>query len=113
LQAQLATTKANESRLQNELHTQLAKSHNELRLQSELEAELARGRQLRAELEVQLNTSKLTEVELQAEVSRFVQEVSAQCKELDLLRNNLILAQRKLAKLEEESAPFGIEKFRE
>ncbi|CAN8032360.1 unnamed protein product [Ixodes persulcatus] len=113
LQAQLATTKANESRLQNELHTQLAKSHNELRLQSELEAELARGRQLRAELEVQLNTSKLTEVELQAEVSLFVQEVSAQCKELDLLRNNLILAQRKLAKLEEESAPFGIEKFRE
>ncbi|CAN7977461.1 unnamed protein product [Ixodes persulcatus] len=113
LQAQLATTKANESRLQNELHTQLAKSHNELRLQSELEAEPARGRQLRAELEVQLNTSKLTEVELQAEVSRFVQEVSAQCKELDLLRNNLILAQRKLAKLEEESAPFGIEKFRE
>ncbi|CAN7987227.1 unnamed protein product [Ixodes pacificus] len=113
LQAQLATIKANESRLQNELHTQLAKSHNELRLQSELEAELARGRQLRAELEVQLNTSKLTEVELQAEVSRFVQEVSAQCKELDLLRNNLILAQRELEKLKEESAPFGIEKFRE
>ncbi|CAN7943942.1 unnamed protein product [Ixodes hexagonus] len=51
LQAQLATSKANESRLQNELHTHLAKSRNELRLQSELEAELARGRKLRAELE--------------------------------------------------------------
>ncbi|CAN7949879.1 unnamed protein product [Ixodes hexagonus] len=113
LQAQLATSKANESRLQNELHTHLAKSRNELRLQSELEAELARGRKLRAELEVQLNTSKLTEVELQAEVSRFVQEVSSQCKELDLLRNNLILAQRDLEKLKEESVPFGIEKFRE
>ncbi|CAN8002667.1 unnamed protein product [Ixodes pacificus] len=99
LQAQLATIKANEPRLQNELHTQLANSHNESRLQ--------------AELEVQLNTSKLTEVKLQAEVSRFVQEVSAQCKELDLLRNNLILAQSDLEKLKEESSPFGIEKFRE
>lgn len=48
-----------------------------------------------------------------AAVSLFEQKVSTLCKELDILHDNLILAQCNLEKLKEESVPFEIEKFRE
>lgn len=117
LQAQLATSKNNEFRLQRALDAQLAVCREiRQKLQAEVDAHLATSKnnfKQQAELEVRLNRSKETEVDLQAEVSRLVQRLSSLGKELNLLRDELVCAQSNFTKLEEQSCPFGIEKFKD
>lgn len=113
LQERLATSRSNELRLQKELEAHLVMR---LKLQSEIQSHLDMARnnsKQRAELEVRLNRSTETQVELQAEVSRLEQRLSNQDKELNLLRDELVTAQSNLRKMEEGSCPFGVEKFQD
>lgn len=106
LEMKLAASRENEQKLQQQLDRQEAVSRESvLSLQAQLNAQ-------RSELQACSAASKQTE-DLQKELHDVQHKLTAQGKELGLLRDELIQAQRKIESLEKKNAPFGIEKFQE
>ncbi|XP_077506772.1 uncharacterized protein LOC144115992 [Amblyomma americanum] len=63
-------------------------------------------------LEEQLKSSKARELEARAEVQDLKLQLISKNSEVDLLRRELVLAQKNIQKLE-EAPPFGIEQFKD
>lgn len=107
LEMQLAASKQNELKLQQQLERQDAASkQNVLLLQAQLNAQRSKLHSLHA-------ASEAEKVELQKKLKEVQCKLSAQDKELGLLRDELVKAQCKIESLRGENMPFGIEKFRD